>query len=172
MLSVPNIGMLPEPMWKLIDSPISCACAQKRSQCASDSGGRPKSSIRPGNTTPLCPRVAERSISTIVASRSQNGTVSNGMYRVRRGRLPVDEEVVVRLHALEHELRVGLHADVLVDLEHADVRIEHLRGDAELVHVREPSDGVVVAIVGVGDAVRVIGRELVPPRRRSRGPAA
>ena len=81
-----------------------------------------------------------------------------------RGVLPVDEEVVVGAHALEHELRVGVHADVLVHLEHADVRVEHLRGDAELVHVREPPDGVVVAVVGVGDAVRVIGRELVPPR--------
>ena len=69
------------PMWKFTGSPISCVAAHSLSQCREPSGGQPKRSGRWEKMMPRWPLAAQRSISAIDRSMSQNGTAMTGMYR-------------------------------------------------------------------------------------------
>ena len=125
--------MSPEPMWKLIERPASCVAAQTGSQCSWASGGWPKVSGRLPKSTARCPFAADRSISLTDASTSQKGRASHRQQPVRVGARPVDEEVVVGLHALEHQLRAPEPKEATRS-EAAEVRVEDHRVDALFVH--------------------------------------
>ena len=84
------------PMWKLMDSPASCAAAHNESQCGSQSAGWPKSCGWLGNSTARCPARALRTTSATHASRSQNGSA------ITASRRP--------LSALHQSMRKSLYA--------------------------------------------------------------
>src|SRR5690606_25555529 len=70
--------------------------------------------------------------------------------RIRRD--PLEEEIVVRANAREHQLGVAEPEEGLVP-EAADVRVERHRPDADLVHVREARRGVVRRRRRLGEAL-------------------
>ena len=69
-------------MWKLIDSPASCATAHRRSQYGSASFGMPQWTGSPVMITPLWPLATHRDSSLAVKSMSQNGRAAIGMRRL------------------------------------------------------------------------------------------
>ena len=155
-------------MWKLIGRPFSWAEAHIGSQKRSVSMGSPNALGSWVNTSPRVPRPATRSISARVDARGSR-TVGRPSRRGGRGRAarPVDEVVVVGLHAGQLQLLV-VHVDDRLGVEDGDVRIEQLRVDAVAVHHCEPPVGVPGLRVGLGPAARVVRRVLVPAGHRRR----